>query len=71
MRSNNGVASDAEKRQEWKKKMESIFDMLIVCYRPVGQMMTLLLGQKGYRVGVFERWSSLYPLPCAIHYDDR
>jgi len=50
--------------------MESIFDVIIVGYGPVGQIMAILLGQKGYHVGVFERWSSLYPRPRAVHYDD-
>lgn len=56
--------------REWKEKMESIFDVIIVGYGPVGQILALLLGQKGYHVGVFERWSSLYPRPRAVHYDD-
>ncbi len=50
--------------------MDSTFDVIIVGYGPVGQILALLLGQKGYRVGVFERWSSLYPRPRAVHYDD-
>jgi 2-polyprenyl-6-methoxyphenol hydroxylase-like FAD-dependent oxidoreductase len=29
-----------------------------------------LLGRRGYEVGVFERWPSLYPRPRAVHYDD-
>lgn len=39
--------------------MEAIFDVIIGGYGPVGQILALLLGQKGYHVGVFERWSSL------------
>ncbi len=50
--------------------MESTFDVIIVGYGPVGQMMAILLGQKGYHVGVFERWPNLYPRPRAVHYDD-
>jgi resorcinol 4-hydroxylase (NADPH) len=33
-------------------------------------MMAILLGQRGYHVGVFERWPSLYPRPRAVHFDD-
>ena len=31
--------------------------------------LALLLGEKGYRVEVFERWPTLYPQPRAVHYD--
>jgi flavoprotein hydroxylase len=45
-------------------------DVVIVGYGPVGQMAAILLGQKGYRVSVFERWPQIYALPRAVHYDD-
>ncbi|GHO58650.1 bifunctional 3-(3-hydroxy-phenyl)propionate/3-hydroxycinnamic acid hydroxylase [Ktedonobacter robiniae] len=48
---------------------ESICDVAIIGYGPIGQMLSLLLGEKGYRVAVFERWPNLYPLPRAIVYD--
>ncbi|MBA2677046.1 MAG: FAD-dependent monooxygenase, partial [Ktedonobacteraceae bacterium] len=35
-------------------------DVVIVGYGPVGQMAAILLGQKGYSVNVFEKWSQIY-----------
>lgn len=46
------------------------FDVAVVGYGPVGQMAAILLGEMGYRVGVFDRWPDIYPLPRAVHYDD-
>jgi 2-polyprenyl-6-methoxyphenol hydroxylase-like FAD-dependent oxidoreductase len=46
-----------------------IYDVAIIGYGPTGQMLSLLLGEKGYRVAVFERWPNLYPKPRAIVYD--
>ncbi|PMS33778.1 bifunctional 3-(3-hydroxy-phenyl)propionate/3-hydroxycinnamic acid hydroxylase [Paraburkholderia rhynchosiae] len=50
---------------------ETDFDVAIVGYGPVGQGLAALLGQRGYRVGVFDRWPSLYPLPraCVIDHE--
>jgi 2-polyprenyl-6-methoxyphenol hydroxylase-like FAD-dependent oxidoreductase len=39
---------------------DETFDVVIVGYGPVGQMAAILLGQKGYRVSVFERWPQIY-----------
>lgn len=46
------------------------YDIAIAGYGPVGQTAAILMGRLGYRVGVFERWASLYPRPRAVHYDD-
>jgi 2-polyprenyl-6-methoxyphenol hydroxylase-like FAD-dependent oxidoreductase len=46
-----------------------LWDVAIIGYGPTGQMLAILLGQRGYRVAVFERWLQLYPLPRAVHYD--
>ncbi|MFD4602997.1 bifunctional 3-(3-hydroxy-phenyl)propionate/3-hydroxycinnamic acid hydroxylase [Streptomyces sp. NPDC058464] len=45
------------------------YDVVDIGFGPAGQTMAALLGQKGHRVGVFERWPSVYPLPRAGHVD--
>lgn len=49
---------------------ETDYDVVIVGYGPTGEMSATLLGQLGYRVGVFERWPEVYALPRAVHFDD-
>jgi 2-polyprenyl-6-methoxyphenol hydroxylase-like FAD-dependent oxidoreductase len=45
-------------------------DVLVVGYGPVGQLLTILLAERGYRVTVLERKAEPYPRPRAVHYDD-
>jgi flavoprotein hydroxylase len=45
------------------------YDVAIVGYGPVGQTLAILLGQRGWTVGVFEKQPQTYPLPRAVHFD--
>jgi 2-polyprenyl-6-methoxyphenol hydroxylase-like FAD-dependent oxidoreductase len=56
-------------KEESMTMSDIICDVAIIGYGPTGQMLSLLLGEKGYRVAVFERWPNLYPKPRAIVYD--
>jgi len=49
--------------------MPASYDVAIVGYGPVGQTLAILLGQRGWRVGVFEKQPAAYPLPRAVHFD--
>jgi flavoprotein hydroxylase len=49
--------------------MRDRYDVAIVGYGPVGQTLAILLGQRGWRVGVFEKQPAAYPLPRAVHFD--
>ncbi len=45
------------------------YDVAVVGYGPVGQAVAALLGRAGHRVGVFETFAEIYPLPRAVHFD--
>jgi 2-polyprenyl-6-methoxyphenol hydroxylase-like FAD-dependent oxidoreductase len=45
------------------------FDVAVVGYGPVGQVLAGFLGRAGHRVGVFERFQEIYRLPRAVHID--
>lgn len=45
------------------------YDVAIVGFGPVGQALAILLGQRGWRVAVFEKQPQAYPLPRAVHFD--
>jgi 2-polyprenyl-6-methoxyphenol hydroxylase-like FAD-dependent oxidoreductase len=49
--------------------MEASYDVAIVGYGPVGQVLAILLGQRGWKVVVFEKQLTVYPLPRAVHFD--
>jgi len=49
--------------------MRDRYDVAIVGYGPVGQALAILLGQRGWKVGVFEKQPVAYPLPRTVHFD--
>ncbi len=46
-----------------------LYDVIVVGYGPVGQVLTNLLARDGHRVAVIERRPELYPRPRAAHFD--
>ncbi|GAA3371265.1 bifunctional 3-(3-hydroxy-phenyl)propionate/3-hydroxycinnamic acid hydroxylase [Streptomyces antimycoticus] len=44
-------------------------DVLIVGYGPIGQVLSILLATRGWRVLVVERWETPYTLPRATSFD--
>jgi 2-polyprenyl-6-methoxyphenol hydroxylase-like FAD-dependent oxidoreductase len=49
--------------------MRDRYDVAIVGYGPVGQTLAILLAQRGWSVGVFEKQPAPYALPRAVHLD--
>ncbi|WP_163969669.1 bifunctional 3-(3-hydroxy-phenyl)propionate/3-hydroxycinnamic acid hydroxylase MhpA [Oceanobacillus halotolerans] len=45
------------------------YDVAIIGYGPIGKLVASLLGQKGWKVGVFEKYTTPYGLPRAVKYD--
>lgn len=46
------------------------YDVLIVGYGPVGQMLSAQLAKAGHRVAAFEKYPQLYGMSRAGHVDD-
>jgi 2-polyprenyl-6-methoxyphenol hydroxylase-like FAD-dependent oxidoreductase len=49
--------------------MAGPYDVAIVGWGPVGQTLAILLGERGWKVGAFEKQPAPYPLPRAVHFD--
>lgn len=49
--------------------MRTDVDVAVVGYGPTGQVLASMLGRRGHRVAVFERWPALYGLPRLTHID--
>ena len=50
--------------------MMTDFDVAVIGYGPTGMTLAALLGQRGHRVVVLERYEGLYNLPRAACFDD-
>ncbi|WP_043665205.1 bifunctional 3-(3-hydroxy-phenyl)propionate/3-hydroxycinnamic acid hydroxylase MhpA [Streptomyces xylophagus] len=48
----------------------SLYDVAVVGFGPVGQLLSILLARAGHEVLVLERWPEAYGLPRAVHFDD-
>lgn len=48
---------------------QDFFDVAIIGYGPVSEIMALALARQGRSVAIFERWQERYPLPRAVCID--
>ncbi len=46
-----------------------LYDVVLIGYGPVSEILALALARQGHRVAVFERWTERYPLPRAVCID--
>ena len=44
--------------------------VVVIGAGPTGTSTAIMLGQRGVRCLVLERWPEVYPLPRAVHFDD-
>jgi 2-polyprenyl-6-methoxyphenol hydroxylase-like FAD-dependent oxidoreductase len=54
---------------EGQDRERSTYDVAIVGYGPVGQLLATLMARQGHSVVVLERHSQIYPMPRAVHFD--
>lgn len=52
-----------------KDYQQTDFDIIQIGYGPVSKVSALLLERMGWKVGVFERWGEVFPLPRAVCID--
>lgn len=50
--------------------MARTYDVVVIGYGSVGQLLALKMARRGFSVAVVERWPDLYPMPRAVHLDD-
>jgi 2-polyprenyl-6-methoxyphenol hydroxylase-like FAD-dependent oxidoreductase len=48
---------------------EDLYDVILVGYGPVAEVLAVMLGRQGRKVAIFERWTERYPLPRAVCID--
>ena len=52
-----------------QQDQHDFFDVAIIGYGPVSEIMALALARQGRSVAIFERWQERYPLPRAVCID--